>query len=94
MQNGLIQEKELLKPIKMHVNSPKSVFKLLNNMSEVSEIDIYRDTHRNYYWKTNKISIKLNLYCYHPSEYVVFMCVLIFKPDPLSGFFLPIFRLQ
>ena len=49
MQNGLIQEKELFKPIKMHVNSPKSVFKLLNNMSEVSEIDIYRDTHRNYY---------------------------------------------
>lgn len=38
MQNGLIQEKELFKTIKRHVNSPKVAFEILNEISEVSEI--------------------------------------------------------
>lgn len=38
MQNGLIQEKELFKTIKRHINTPPSAFDLLNNMSEISEI--------------------------------------------------------
>ena len=38
MQNGLIQEKELFKTIKRHINTPQSAFEILNSMSEVSEI--------------------------------------------------------
>ncbi|MEQ5874933.1 DUF262 domain-containing protein [Pseudoalteromonas sp. NFXS39] len=38
MQNGLIQEKELFKTVKRHINTPKTAFDLLNSMSEVSEV--------------------------------------------------------
>ncbi|WP_185972826.1 DUF262 domain-containing protein [Shewanella hanedai] len=38
MQNGLIQEKELFKTVKRHINTPKTAFNLLNSMSEVSEV--------------------------------------------------------
>jgi uncharacterized protein with ParB-like and HNH nuclease domain len=38
MQNGLVQEKELFKTIKRHINTPKSAFDLLNSMSEISEV--------------------------------------------------------
>lgn len=38
MQNGLIQEKELFKTVKRHINTPKTAFELLNSMSEVSEV--------------------------------------------------------
>ncbi|MEZ8511103.1 DUF262 domain-containing protein [Vibrio splendidus] len=38
MQNGLIQEKELFKTVKRHINTPATAFDLLNSMSEVSEI--------------------------------------------------------
>jgi len=38
MQNGLIQEKELFKTVKRHINTPSTAFDLLNSMSEVSEV--------------------------------------------------------
>lgn len=38
MQNGLIQEKELFKTVKRHINTPRTAFELLNSMSEVSEV--------------------------------------------------------
>ncbi len=38
MQNGLIQEKELFKTVKRHINTPNTAFELLNSMSEVSEV--------------------------------------------------------
>lgn len=38
MQNGLIQEKELFKTVKRHINTPIKAFDLLNSMSEVSEV--------------------------------------------------------
>ncbi|EEX34520.1 MULTISPECIES: DUF262 domain-containing protein [Vibrio] len=38
MQNGLIQEKELFKTVKRHINTPSTAFELLNSMSEVSEV--------------------------------------------------------
>lgn len=38
MQNGLIQEKELFKTVKRHINTPRTAFDLLNSMSEVSEV--------------------------------------------------------
>jgi uncharacterized protein with ParB-like and HNH nuclease domain len=38
MKNGLIQEKELFKTVKRYINTPKSAFELLRDMSEVSEV--------------------------------------------------------
>ncbi|ENY72840.1 hypothetical protein G114_05420 [Aeromonas diversa CDC 2478-85] len=38
MQNGILAEKELYKVVKQNVNTAKSAFKLLEDMSEVAEI--------------------------------------------------------
>lgn len=65
-QNGLIQEKELFKTIKRHINSPKAAFELLNNMSQVSEIYSALSDSNHHLWdgqnKVKKHIRELNLF--------------------------------
>ena len=66
MQNGLIQEKELFKTVKRHINTPRTAFELLNSMSEVSEVYAALSDYSHQLWegeeKVKKHIRELNLF--------------------------------
>lgn len=66
MQNGLIQEKELFKTVKRHINTPRTAFELLNSMSEVSEVYAALNDYSHQLWegeeKVKKHIRELNLF--------------------------------
>tara|TARA_R110001583_G_scaffold192772_2_gene359750 strand:- start:1669 stop:3363 length:1695 start_codon:yes stop_codon:yes gene_type:complete len=66
MKNGLIQEKELFKTIKRHINTPTIAFEVLNSMSEFSEVYSALSDYTHQLWegedKVKKHIRELNLF--------------------------------